>query len=578
MQVLNEVLDGDVSDLDLTDDEEGDPTFEVQNVQASEEEDDEEDDDDENNTNGTTNEGRCVTRRNYWKKSPDFWPLPPAPDYEEPPSNGINLPPHEYFFKYVPHDIIDKLCTHTNQRFLHDTGRVLNCSVEEMKKFLGITIIMSYLKYPRIRMYWAWKTRVPVIYKHMARNRYLLIRNNLKVRDDHTATAEEKETNRFWKVQPLIQSVQNGCKLNPRSSSVSIDEQMVPFWGSMVARQFVRGKPNPCGLKNFVATAPDGLPLDFFLYQGKGDTITDDDNYKHLDIGGKAIMHLTSSLPKGITIYMDRYFTSVPLLDTLHAVSECQGTGTLQKNRIPKECHLKTDNVMRREGRGSVDQAVRNDGQIAIIKWFDNRPVTLISSKQGKMPQDQCRRWSKKDREYIMVNRPAAVKDYNANMGGVDFLDRVISTYRISARTKKWTIRLIMHLLDFSLAASWIEYRRDQKALHMPKKDILDYLEFRVKVEEHLIHSEETTDTDSDPDFEPEGPPVKHPKATVPHPPDALRKKKVLHMPEFTNPPTKNRCRLPGCNANKARIRCSTCKVFLCLQDSRNCFKLYHDI
>ena len=232
---------------------------------------------------------------------------------------------------------------------------------------------------------------------------------------------------------------------------------MVPFWGSTVACQFVRGKPNPCGLKNFVATSPDGLPLDFFLYQGKGDGITD--NCQHLDIGGKEIMQLTKILPKGITIYMDRYFTSVPLLDTLHVVSECQATGTIQKSRIPKGSNLKSDNIMRREGRGSVDQAVRNDGQIAIIKWFDNRPVTLISNKQGEMPQDQCRRWSKKDKEYKMVKRTAAVKAYSTNMGGVDNLDRVISFYRISARTRKWTIRLIMHLIDFSLAASWIEYR-----------------------------------------------------------------------------------------------------------------------
>ena len=139
----------------------------------------------------------------------------------------------------------------------------------------------------------------------------------------------------------------------------------------------------------------------FFLYQGKGVSIIGDDNCQHLDVGGKVVMRLTKTLPKGTTIYMDRYFTSVPLLDALHVISECQAVGTIQKGRIPKECNLKSDNIMRREGRGSVDQAVRNDGQIAIIKWFNNRPVTLISSKQGKIPQDQCRRWSKKIRNIL---------------------------------------------------------------------------------------------------------------------------------------------------------------------------------
>src|SRR6218665_1150261 len=42
--------------------------------------------------------------------------------------------------------------------------------------------------------------------------------------------------------------------------------------------------------------------------------------------------------------------------------------------------------------------------------------------------------------KYISVTRPDIVNQYNANMGGMDLMDRIISYYRISARTKKWTI------------------------------------------------------------------------------------------------------------------------------------------
>jgi hypothetical protein len=78
---------------------------------------------------------------------------------------------------------------------------------------------------------------------------------------------------------------------------------------------------------------------------------------------------------------------------------------------------------MMKLGRGSIDQSIRSDDKIAVIKWFDNKPVVLASSKDGMMPTDQCRRWSKKDKAYIMVNRPAVVNAYNSNMGGVDLLD-----------------------------------------------------------------------------------------------------------------------------------------------------------
>lgn len=121
--------------------------------------------------------------------------------------------------------------------------------------------------------------------------------------------------------------------LNRRRSQL-INKIMVPFWGSTRMRQRVKGKPNPCGLKNFVACAPDGLPLDFFLYEGKGDTILFENeiNYQGLDMSGK-LVRLSRHLSEGTSILMDHFFTSTLLLDELHLLG-FQGTGTLKK-RLP---------------------------------------------------------------------------------------------------------------------------------------------------------------------------------------------------------------------------------------------------
>ncbi|XP_049268996.1 uncharacterized protein LOC125757442 [Rhipicephalus sanguineus] len=50
----------------------------------------------------------------------------------------------------------------------------------------------------------------------------------------------------------------------------SIDEQMIHFIGRVAAKQFVKNKPNPEGIKLFIRCSSDGVTHDFELYQGKG--------------------------------------------------------------------------------------------------------------------------------------------------------------------------------------------------------------------------------------------------------------------------------------------------------------------
>lgn len=50
---------------------------------------------------------------------------------------------------------------------------------------------------------------------------------------------------------------------------------------------------------------------------------------------------------------------------------------------------------------------------------------------------DQVKRWDKKSKEYLKIERPEAVKLYNSSIGGVDKIDQLIAYYRIFLKSKK---------------------------------------------------------------------------------------------------------------------------------------------
>ncbi|KAG5884179.1 hypothetical protein JTB14_034718 [Gonioctena quinquepunctata] len=262
----------------------------------------------------------------------------------------------------------------------------------------------------------------------------------------------------------MSDTVQKGCRNNKRTRYVSIDEQMIPFHGQVKMRQFVKGKPNPVGLKNSVMTTPKGVPLDFYLYEGKGSSV-DSCLVKmpeKLDVGGRMVLKLTETLPIGVSVYTDRYFTSISLIDLLSS-RQITLAGTIMASRIPKNAAFSNDNQLKKSGRGSHDGLVREDGNIILTKWFDSRPVHFASPSSGIKPS-------------------TIVADYNAEMGGVDLLDRVIGKYAMRGRTKKWTIRAIYHFFDFAVAECWLKYRPNASTEGLRRKDTLDYLDFKLSV------------------------------------------------------------------------------------------------
>ena len=100
----------------------------------------------------------------------------------------------------------------------------------------------------------------------------------------------------------------------------------------------MKNKPRPVGFKVFIITASSGLVLDFEVYQGHTTELLNPE----LGFGLSVVMILMRTIPPQSFGFIDRYFTSVPLLEKLSSIG-LKGSGTIMGNLVSGEVHTEED-------------------------------------------------------------------------------------------------------------------------------------------------------------------------------------------------------------------------------------------
>ncbi|XP_069182972.1 piggyBac transposable element-derived protein 4-like [Procambarus clarkii] len=191
-------------------------------------------------------------------------------------------------------------------------------------------------------------------------------------------------------------------------------------------------KPEKYGVKQYMLVESiSGYIYDFEVYCGIGKTVIE------------TVTGLIEPLmDKGYHLYMDNYYNSVNLSETLRErkVYTC---GTIRLPRgTPKELQLKA------KGKIPLDTTIfRRKDNTVIILWKDKRVVSLITNLHNAdtMQVQRRKRISKRDIlssvEQVTVNKPTAICDYNRYMIGVDHFDQMVKYYQFTRKCHKWTKR-----------------------------------------------------------------------------------------------------------------------------------------
>lgn len=459
------------------------------------------------------------------------------------------------------------------QTNLYSTQKFDKCvdtSFQEIQDFLGIELLMGIVDMPAYTNYWAQETRYPPIADIMPLKRYQALRRSL-----HFVNNEDTNTDRYFKVRPILEKVRRNClNIEPERRN-SIDEMMVPYKGSKAGsrRQYIKSKPKKWGFKMFVRCGTSGMVYDFFPYAGESTFRNHEfsEAEEGLGFGAKVVIALSKSIQnKALSVvYFDNFFSSLELISYLREEFGILSLGTIRCNRL-RSCPLKSDSDLRREGRGSFDQAVDNSNRNVVIKWYDNKSVILCSSYIASNPVETIQRYSKVGGGKVQIVCPQLVKHYNSHMGGVDLADMFIALYRTGMKTHKWYMGLFSQALDICVNNAWLLYRRDCSLLEEDSRTVLRLKQFRLSVAKSLFHTNKVRKGRPS-NLDAPQPLKKIQNPVEPRPQEDSRYDTVGHFPVFQ---TKGRCR--HCKAGQTAVFCRKCNIRLCLVPNRNCFVDFH--
>lgn len=227
---------------------------------------------------------------------------------------------------------------------------------------------------------------------------------------------------------------------------------MIPYKGRKAGnrKQYMKDKPNKWGFKNYVRAGVSGMTYDFVLYAGE-DTFRSHkftEQESSLGFGAQIVIALTQTIQKKpATIFCDNFFSSPELLYLLKVNYGVFGLGTIRSNRIRgAEKFLPDEKSMKKKQRGAFSQVVCDENKLVVVRWNDNKSVTLISSFVGSEPVQKIKRYCKEQKQKIEVDIPQIVREYNKHMGGVDLADMLISLYKVPFKTRRWYIGIFRRL------------------------------------------------------------------------------------------------------------------------------------
>jgi hypothetical protein len=355
-----------------------------------------------------------------------------------------------------------------------------------MSAWIGMNIFRGVIRMQKTTMYWAEQTRVPWMANVMTCPRFRNINAVWHITDpisEEKAKAAGKSLHWLFKLQPLIDSVRAACHAHWHCGQyVTVDELRVKFTGRHSATTHQPRKPIRTGFTvNMAACADSTYVYGFLPYPGKVD------EKRVVGLAKKIVLELVwKLLQKGHVVVADNWFSSLPLVQSLHAAGTGY-VGTLRRNvtGFPEEwCNVRKKKKgergrkkMMKEGKHESYQS----GNITMTAWGDRSTVLLVSTVDDPLTTTTVKRWDAKAEAHVDKSAPSVAKTYGGHMGGVDHANRMMHAYWPGTGSMRWWVALAWAFISIAIHNAYIIHSR------LPHSKKLSNREFRLQLAKEFV-------------------------------------------------------------------------------------------
>ncbi|CAH2250703.1 jg13640 [Pararge aegeria aegeria] len=379
--------------------------------------------------------------------------------------------PIDYFNQLFTKDFFETLVMSTNMHAnavslerntaQDHISRWVDTDVAEVKTFLALLFHIGHIKAYSCNIYWSSSLMFDQPFtKFMSQERFSIIMRYLCYTNEDVFSNET-----VFSTQPIIDY------FNKRMNELVVPVRYLTIDESLDLTR-IKGKRDKHGIKLHALTDANGICMKIHMHS----RVLDPAFSRRDQYGEVAMLLLENYLNKGYTVFVDRYYSSIEIAESL-IVKSTYLTGLLRANRFRNLSLTKTSKV----SMGSCPYKY-NERQFCVANFNDEKHV-LISTQHFDVEIRHRRRGT--------VLKPRMVVEYKKHMNALARKNQQLSYFSYYPETLHWYKKILVHIMQLLLQNAYNIYKAADKA--NKKKD---FLYFRLNIAERLLSKTEGDPTE----------------------------------------------------------------------------------